>query len=134
MPRERRPEAEVMLERRLERSLKGLPNGTIVTDFYSVYATAVTTEPVRLTAEAFLAGLSAEQRTATVYAIDDIEWGSWSKVEYAGTAVLQAEQDKSLALSTACWSTTLMLRQHLLAYDHVSTPEGVVHVANRNRR
>ena len=44
---------------------------------YSIGSTGVSTEPVRLAAEKFLAALSAEQRARTTFAVDDDEWRKW---------------------------------------------------------
>ncbi|MCY3592623.1 MAG: DUF3500 domain-containing protein [Acidobacteria bacterium] len=44
---------------------------------YRIESTGVSTEPVRLAAEKFLAALSAEQRAKTTFAVDDDEWRKW---------------------------------------------------------
>ncbi len=44
---------------------------------YRIESTGVSTEPVRLAAEKFLAALSAEQRARTTFAVDDDEWRKW---------------------------------------------------------
>ena len=52
-------------------------NGTVETGLYAVRSTGVSTEPVRKAAEAFLAALTAEQRSKTVFPVDDDEWRKW---------------------------------------------------------
>ena len=44
---------------------------------YRIESTGVSTEPVRLAAEKFLAALSAEQHAKTTFAVDDDEWRKW---------------------------------------------------------
>ncbi len=44
---------------------------------YRIESTGVSTEPVRLAAEKFLAALSAEQRARTTFGVDDDEWRKW---------------------------------------------------------
>jgi len=44
---------------------------------YRIESTGVSTEPVRLAAEKFLAALSVEQRARTTFAVDDDEWRKW---------------------------------------------------------
>ena len=44
---------------------------------YRIESTGVSTEPVRLAAEAFLASLTAEQRAKTSFPVDDDEWRKW---------------------------------------------------------
>ncbi|MEZ5318047.1 MAG: DUF3500 domain-containing protein [Vicinamibacterales bacterium] len=55
-------------------------NGTPVPGLFRVAATGVTTEPVRLAAERFLAGLTGEQRDRSTFAADDLEWRLWNNV------------------------------------------------------
>ncbi|WDQ16650.1 DUF3500 domain-containing protein [Rhodopirellula sp. P2] len=44
---------------------------------FSIESTGVTTEPVRVAADAFLAGLTDQQRERTVFPVDDTEWRKW---------------------------------------------------------
>ncbi|MCM2369949.1 DUF3500 domain-containing protein [Aporhodopirellula aestuarii] len=46
-------------------------------DLFRIESTGVTTEPVRIAADAFLAGLTDEQRERTVFPVDDTEWRQW---------------------------------------------------------
>ena len=52
-------------------------NGKAEPGLFPVRSTGVSTEPVRLAAAAFLAGLSSEQRAKTTFAVDDNEWRKW---------------------------------------------------------
>ncbi len=46
-------------------------------NLFPVKSTGVTTQPVRIAAEAFLNGLSEEQRGRTLFPVDDAEWRQW---------------------------------------------------------
>lgn len=50
---------------------------------FPIRATGVSTEPIRLAAERFLATLTPVQATRTVHAVDDPEWRRWSNVDNA---------------------------------------------------
>ena len=52
-------------------------DGNIVPGLFSIHATGVSTEPVRKAAQAFLDGLSEEQRNKTLFPVDDQEWRMW---------------------------------------------------------
>ena len=44
---------------------------------FRIKSTGVSTDPIRKSAEAFLAGLTDEQRGRTVFPVDDSEWRKW---------------------------------------------------------
>ncbi|GAB5516267.1 MAG: DUF3500 domain-containing protein [Rhodopirellula baltica] len=44
---------------------------------FTIESTGVSTEPVRVAADAFLAGLTDQQRQRTVFPVDDTEWRKW---------------------------------------------------------
>lgn len=52
-------------------------NGTVEEGLFAVRSTGVSTVPVRKAAEAFLAALTPEQRSKTVFPVDDPEWRKW---------------------------------------------------------
>ena len=52
-------------------------NGTPLPGLFAIRSTGVSTEPVRAAAEAWLASLSAAQRTKTTFGVDDPEWRKW---------------------------------------------------------
>lgn len=58
-------------------------NGNVIPGLFEVRSTGVSTAPVMLAAEAFLESLSPEQRDATQYHVDDIEWRKWDNVHRA---------------------------------------------------
>jgi hypothetical protein len=57
-------------------------NGTVTPGLFAVRATGVSTEPVRKAAVAFLSALSAPQRTATTFGVDDPEWRKWMNQDF----------------------------------------------------
>jgi uncharacterized protein DUF3500 len=62
----------------LAEPFKGLTaNGTIEPGLFTIRSTGVSTKPVKLAAQKFLAGLSDAQRKKTMYAVDDPEWRKW---------------------------------------------------------
>ena len=48
---------------------------------FPIRATAVSTEPIRLAAAAFIDSLSPTQLIRTMFAVDDAEWRRWSNVD-----------------------------------------------------
>ena len=64
--------------RGLAEPFKGITTtGAPMPDLFAIRATGVSTEPVRLAAETWLASLTSEQRTKASYAVDDPEWRKW---------------------------------------------------------
>ncbi|WP_432492540.1 DUF3500 domain-containing protein [Kineococcus auxinigenes] len=73
------------MDQTLEEFVGLTTEGTVVEDLYSIHSTGVSTEPVVDAAAAFLASLSEEQRTATVFEIDPTDYTQdefrlWSNV------------------------------------------------------
>lgn len=56
-------------------------DGKVVDDLYSIHATDVSTDKVVKAAQAFLDGLTAAERKASVFEVDDDEWLAWSNVD-----------------------------------------------------
>ena len=52
-------------------------NGKVEKGHFHIKSTGVSTEPVRKAAQAFLAGLTEEQRKMTMFPVDDLEWRKW---------------------------------------------------------
>jgi hypothetical protein len=61
-------------------------DGTLVPGLFPIQATGVSTEPIRAAADAFLAGLTDDQRGRTTFPVDDIEWRKWHNVHRADRA------------------------------------------------
>ena len=52
-------------------------DGEVVPGLFAIRSTGVSTAPVREAADAFLAALTPEQRSTTVFPVDDDEWRKW---------------------------------------------------------
>ena len=62
----------------LAEPFKGITtNGQVAAGLFGIHSTGVSTEPVRKAAETFLASLTLEQRTKTVFGVEDPEWRKW---------------------------------------------------------
>lgn len=62
----------------LAEPFKGITtNGQITPGLFAIHSTGVSTEPVQKAASDFLSGLSLDQRTRTMFAVDDPEWRKW---------------------------------------------------------
>ncbi len=53
----------------------------VTAGLFPVKATGVSTEPIRIAADVFLASLTPTQSIRTVFAVDDSEWRRWSNVD-----------------------------------------------------
>ncbi len=70
--------SEDAVKRGLAEPYKGITtNGEIVPGLFPIQPTRVSTAPVRTAAERFLNTLTAEQRSRTLYPVDDPEWRKW---------------------------------------------------------
>lgn len=57
-------------------------NGTVQPNLFRIKPTGVSTAPMREAAKSFLSSLTAEQRTKTLFASDDIEWRKWMNQDF----------------------------------------------------
>jgi hypothetical protein len=88
-------------ERQLEEFRGITTDGAVVPDLFPLRATGVSTEPMRSAAAAFIDGLTPEQRTRTLFAVDSDEWRLWNNVhryQRAGTSFREmTEAQRALA-------------------------------------
>ncbi|WP_443064643.1 DUF3500 domain-containing protein [Streptomyces sp. NBC_00582] len=56
-------------------------DGKVVDDLYTIHSTDVSTDRLVKAAQAFLDGLTAKERKASVFEVDDDEWLAWSNVD-----------------------------------------------------
>ncbi|MFH8533830.1 DUF3500 domain-containing protein [Streptomyces tendae] len=84
-------------------------DGKRIDDLFTIHSTGVTTAPVVAAAEAFLAGLTEDQRTSTQFTVHSTEWRLWSNVDsYDRQGVSLAElDDTQKALGTALLKAAL---------------------------
>lgn len=77
-------------------------DGTVRTGLFGIESTAVSTAPVKAAAEAFLGGLTPEQKKAATFAVNDDEWRRWANVHrYVRQGVAFRDMDerqRSLAI------------------------------------
>jgi len=65
-------------EKGLAEPFKGITtNGDIVKGLFPLRSTGVSTQPVRVAAEKFLAALGEDQRRKTLFPVHDVEWRKW---------------------------------------------------------
>ncbi|MGP2435933.1 DUF3500 domain-containing protein [Streptomyces sp. JW3] len=84
-------------------------DGKRIDDLYSIHSTKVDTAPVIAAAEAFLAGLTDDQKTATQFTVHSTEWRLWSNVDgYSRQGVSLADlTDAQKTLGTALMKAAL---------------------------
>jgi hypothetical protein len=110
----------------LAEPFKGITaHGDVVPGLFKIAATGVSTEPVRKAAEELIASLSAEQRRAAMFPIDDSEWRKWMNQHFyvrQGVALKdmsEAQREKAFGLLRASLSAKgLKLSQDIMRLDH----------------
>jgi hypothetical protein len=55
-------------------------DGAVQTGLFRIQSTGVSTAPVKVAADAFLAGLSEAQKRAATFSVDNDEWRKWANV------------------------------------------------------
>ena len=69
----------VLEERAIAEGFTGLTtDGNVLKGLFRIHSTGVSTQPVKKAAEAFLAGLTENQRKKTTFVADDPEWRKWA--------------------------------------------------------
>ena len=82
-------------------------NGTVEPGLFAIRSTGVSTEPVRQAADRFLAALTGEQRSKTMFPVDDPEWRKWMNQHFyvrQGVSFLEmtgAQREAAFALLRA---------------------------------
>jgi hypothetical protein len=92
---------------------------------FALRATGVSTEPVRTSAAAFLASLSADQRGRSTFAVDDAEWRKWMNQHFyrrQGVSFEEmsgAQREAAIALLRASLSARgLTLTRDIMKLNH----------------
>jgi len=67
-------------------------DGTIRPGLFPIRATGVSTDPIRVAASQFLAGLTAEQRTKATFPVDSDQWRRWNNVHRAAREGVSFEE------------------------------------------
>ncbi len=110
----------------LAEPFKGITaSGEIEPNLFDIRSTGVSTEPVRLAADAFLASLSAAQRSATTFRIDADEWRRWMNQSFyvrRGVSfkdMTDSQRDAAFALLRAGLSAKgLKLTRDIMRLNH----------------
>ena len=69
-------------------------------DLFPIQATGVSTEPIRAAAATFLESLTPEQRSRTLYPVDDLEWRRWANIHIStrqGVGLLEMDAAQTAA-------------------------------------
>ncbi len=113
-------------KRGLAEPFKGVTaDGNVAPNLFAIKSTGVSTSPVRKAADAFLAALTAEQRTKTLFTVDDDEWRNWMNQHFyvrQGTGFIDmtdAQKQTALGLLRAALSAKgLKLSQDIMKLNH----------------
>ena len=66
--------------------------GTVQRGLFAIRSTGVSTKPVLLAAQAFLGGLTPEQRRASTFDVDNVEWRMWNNIHRAQRAGIRFKE------------------------------------------
>ena len=110
----------------LAEDFKGITaDGEPVRGLFPLRSTGVSTEPVRLAAEKFLAELSEEQRRKTLFPVDDVEWRKWMNQSFyvrQGVGFKEMSEAQRAAafglLGAALSAKGLKLSQDIMKLNH----------------
>lgn len=110
----------------LAQPFKGVTtDGNVVPNLFAIKSTGVSTAPVRKAADAFLASLTPEQKTKTLFTVDDDEWRKWMNQHFyvrQGTGFIDmtdAQRQAAIGLMRAALSAKgLKLSQDIMKLNH----------------
>ena len=113
-------------EQGLAEPFKGITtNGEVVKGLFPLRSTGVSTEPVRIAAEKFLAALTEEQRRKTLFAVDDVEWRKWMNQSFyvrqgvGFNEMSEAQREAAFALMRASLSAKgVKLSRDIMKLNH----------------
>ena len=100
-------------------------DGTVRTGLFPVLATGVSTQPVERAGAGFLAALNDEQRSRTVFPVDDPEWRKWMNQHFyvrqgvSFAEMSEAQRDAAFALLRESLSARgLKLSRDIMRLNH----------------
>ena len=113
-------------EKELAQPFKGISTSDgIIRGLFHIQSTGVTTEPVRLAAEEFLASLDQDQQEKTKFGIDDDEWRKWMNQHFyirqgvGFNEMSQSQRDAAFNLLAASLSAKgLTLTRNIMRLNH----------------
>ncbi|MFN0109214.1 MAG: DUF3500 domain-containing protein [Blastocatellia bacterium] len=110
----------------LAQPFKGVTtDGNVVPNLFAIKSTGVSTAPVRKAADTFLAALTPEQKTKTLFTVNDDEWRKWMNQHFyvrQGTGLIdmtEAQKKAALGLMRAALSAKgLKLSEDIMKLNH----------------
>ncbi len=113
-------------KRGLAEPFKGVTtDGNVIPNLFAIKSTGVSTAPVRKAADAFLASLTPEQKSKTLFTVDDDEWRKWMNQHFyvrQGTGFIDmndAQRKAAIGLMRAALSAKgLKLSQDIMKLNH----------------
>ncbi|HEX4972074.1 MAG TPA: DUF3500 domain-containing protein [Steroidobacteraceae bacterium] len=110
----------------LAEDFKGITtHGEPVRGLFPLRSTGVSTEPVRVATEKFLAALTEEQRRKTTFPVDDVEWRKWMNQSFyvrQGVSFREMSEAQRVAafglLGAALSAKGLKLSQDIMKLNH----------------
>ena len=110
----------------LSEPFKGVTtDGNVLPGLFAVKSTGVSTEPVRVAAQAFLDALTSEQRKKTAFPVDDPEWRKWMNQHFyvrqgvGFDEMSEAQREAAFALLRASLSARgLKLTRDIMRLNH----------------
>ena len=113
-------------QRGLAEPFRGITReGAVEPGLFPVRATGVATEPVRAAAAAWIATLSAEQKKAALFPVDDAEWRKWMNQDFyirqgvSFLAMSEAQRTAAFALLKASLSAKgFQLSRDIMKLNH----------------
>jgi hypothetical protein len=113
-------------EKELAQPFKGISTSEgIIRGLFHVQSTGVSTDPVRLAAEEFLASLDQDQQARTKFGIDDDEWRKWMNQHFyirqgvGFNEMSQSQRDAAFNLLDASLSAKgLTLTRNIMRLNH----------------
>lgn len=129
----------------LAEPFKGITtNGAVLPGLFEISPTGVSTEPVRVAAEGFIASLSGVQLARTMFPVDDVQWRKWMNQHFyvrqgiSFEEMTVAQRDAAFGLLRASLSVKgfeltrniMRLNETLaeLSGDHIFLGEGLYYI------
>jgi hypothetical protein len=108
-------------------------DGSVQPGLFRIQSTGVSTAPVKVAAEAFLAGLTAAQKRSATFAVDDDEWRKWANVHrYERQGVAFKDMDgKQRGLAFALLQASLSAKGLRITRDIMRLNETLAELTRR---
>ena len=112
--------------RGLAEPFKGVTtSGQVASGVFAIHSSGVSTAPVQKAADAFLSGLSVDQRTKAMFSVDDPEWRKWMNQHFyvrqgvSFKEMSEGQRDAAFGLMRASLSAKgLKLTRDIMRLNH----------------